>query len=302
MYQKQNNQNKKLRIAFFGTPALTTTLLDALSEADMSPTVIVTGEDKPIGRKQIITPTPAKIWALAHNIPILQPAKLDAEFLLEIRNWKLDLFVVVAYGKIIPEELINTPQLGTINLHYSLLPKYRGASPVETAILSGEETTGIAIQHMRHKLDSGPIISSLEVPINPDETAQDLRIRLNELAKPILLDVIQKLSNGTASFTQQDETKATFSKKISKTDGLINLSEDPQINYNKYRAYFGWPGTYFLVPRSSESAVGLIDQNKKIRVLIKKAEFKNNTFVITKVLPEGKKEMSYENFISQFLK
>ncbi len=284
--KNEQNQNNLPRIAFFGTPELTTTLLDTLTEAGMTPVVVVTGEDKPIGRKQIITPTPAKVWALEHTIPVLQPPKLDVDFLQTFKDLNIDLSVVVAYGKIMPEELINAPRLGTINLHYSLLPKYRGASPVETAILEGETVTGIAIQHMRHKLDSGPIINSLAVLILPDETAPELRTRLNDLARPILIDAIQKLIDTTATFTEQNHEQATFSKKISKEDGLVDLTLDPVRNYQKYRAYFGWPGTYFFIERDG----------KQMRVIIKDAEFTDNQFIIKKVLPEGRTLMDFEVF------
>jgi len=288
----ENQNNKNIRIAFFGTPEITISILNGLKDANMLPVIIVTGEDKPIGRKQIITPTPTKIWAIKNNIPILQPKKLDADFLMEFKSLNIDISVVVAYGKIMPEELINSPVFGTINLHYSLLPKYRGASPVETAILLGKKETGITIQKMQFKLDSGPIMASLNVPIGQNETTPDLRDRLNKLAVPIVIDMITKLANNSAVFREQDETKATFSKKIKKEDGLINLLDDPQMNYDKYRAYFGWPGTYFFVEKN----------NKKMRILIKNAKLINNNFIITRVLPEGKKEMNYSDFTSQLLK
>ena len=287
-----NPKNKTLRIAFFGTPELTTTLLNTLAEAGMTPVVVVTGEDKPIGRKQVITAPAAKVWAMGHEVPTLQPSRLDADFLAVFKDLHIDLSVVVAYGKIMPQELIDCPRLGTINLHYSLLPKYRGASPVEAALLAGEETTGITIQHMRYALDSGPVIASLEVPITPDETTPELRSRLNDLAKPLLIESIDRLASGTATFTEQDDSHATFSKKISKADGLLDLSSDPLTNYRKYRAYFGWPGTYFFIEH----------EGKQMRTIIKDAEFKDNQFIIKKVLPEGKKEMDYEVFKQGYLK
>lgn len=282
---------KNLRIAFFGTPELTTTILDELAKNDLMPTVIVTGMDVPIGRKQIITPPPAKVWAQEHGITVLQPEKLDETFLEEFKKLHIDLSVVVAYGKIMPENLIDLPRLGTVNIHYSLLPKFRGATPVEAAILAGEAVTGVSIQHMRYKLDSGPIIRSLETPITDTETAHELRARLNESAKTLLVEAIHRLADETATYTEQNESQATFCKKIAKEDGLINPTGDPAENYRKFRAYHGWPGVYFFIEK----------ENRKIRVIVKDAAFVDEQFVIRRVLPEGKNEMPYETFQKSLL-
>ena len=281
---------KNLRIAFFGTPALTTTILDELKNNGLLPIVIISGVDVPIGRKQVITPPPAKVWALTNNIEVLQPLKLDEIFLDEFRKMNIDLSVAVAYGKIMPEILINTPRLGTINIHYSLLPKYRGATPVEAVILAGEKITGVSIQHMRYKLDSGPIILSSETSITETETAKELRSRLNETAKKLLIEAIDQLTKKTAIFKEQNETQATFCKKINKENGLVDITGDPIENYRKFRAYYGWPGIYFFT-----------NTEKKTRVIIKDAKLINDIFVIKRVLPEGKKEMPYETFLKSNL-
>lgn len=275
------------RLAFFGTPELTLSLLDELMVTNLTPVLIVTGEDKPQGRKMVITPPPVKVWALERGIPLLQPKKLDREFIESFKTYRIELSVVVAYGKIIPEELIALPELGTVNVHYSLLPKFRGATPVEAAILTGETHTGVTIQHMRYELDSGPIIQTAETEILPDETGEKLRSRLNQLARPILVEAINNLFEGRATLTPQDSTEATFCKKIKKEDGEIRLDDDATINYRKFRAYFGWPGTYFFTERNA----------LQMRVLIKDAVLENGKFVIKRVLPEGKKEMSYEEFL-----
>ncbi len=138
----------KLSFAFFGTPELVVPILETLLEKGHVPKVIVTMPDRPQGRKMIITPPPAKVWALAHSIPVLQPEKLDDAFLSELSSFNIDLGVVVAYGKIISKKVLTLPAHGMINIHYSLLPKYRGATPVESAILAGENETGVAIQQM----------------------------------------------------------------------------------------------------------------------------------------------------------
>ena len=147
--------NNKLNFAFFGTPDVARDTLEILKWYGYLPSLIVTSPDKPQGRKLLMTPTPAKVWAKENNIPYIQPEKIAIE---DIKD-SFDLFIVVAYGKILPEEIIKIPRLGSINIHYSLLPKYRGASPVESAILNGDKITGVTIQQMEYKMDSGPILA-----------------------------------------------------------------------------------------------------------------------------------------------
>ena len=192
--------------------------------------------------------------------------------------------MVVAYGKIIPEDIINLPNLGSINIHYSLLPKYRGASPMESAILNGETETGITIQKMAYKMDAGDIIAQEKTKIMPDETAPELRQRLIKIGGEILVKILLNFIQGKIKAIPQNENEATFCKKIKKEDGLIDLNSDATKNYNKFRAYVFWPRTFFFV-------------NKK-RVIITDAELVDNQFVIKKVLPEGKKEITWQEFKS----
>ncbi len=278
---------KLLNIAFFGTPDLVIPILDELEKSGLTPKVIVTGLDVPKGRRlQIEKPAP-KAWAEARGIPVLQPAKIDAAFLEEFQKYGVDLGVVVAYGKILPQALLDLPKLGMINVHYSLLPKYRGATPVESAILAGETETGVAIQKMVLKLDAGDVIEEAKVAIGEKETAPELRARLNGIAKNLLIEVVQKIANGTAKFRKQDDSQATRCGKIKKEDGEIDPSGDAILNWRKFRAYAGWPGTYFFGEKN----------NKKIRVIVKDADFKDGIFIIKKVVPEGKKEMPYADFL-----
>ena len=182
-----------------------------------------------------------------------------------------------------PEEILNIPKLGSINIHYSLLPKYRGASPVESAILNGEVETGVTIQKMEYKMDSGPILAMERVSIFPDEKASDLRGRLIKIGGNLLVKILPDLIEGKIKEIPQNETEATFCKKIKKEDGLVDLgAELPNVLYNKFRAYATWPRTFFF-------------QNNK-RIIITDATLENNQFVIKKVLPEGKKEIDYKNF------
>ncbi len=278
----------KPRIAFLGTPELTVEYLSALSLAGMTPVVIVTNPDRPSGRGRLqATPPAPKLWALSKDILVLQPEKINDEFFEEFQKLNIDISIVVAYGSIIPEKIINLPKYGTLNVHYSLLPKFRGASPVEAAILSGDTKTGVSIQKMKFKLDTGPIIAEEETPIDPDETAPELKDRLNKIAVPLLLKTLPDYFKGKIIPKEQDENFSTHVKKFSKEDGLLDLSANPLENYKKYRAYFAWPRTYFFIEKDS----------KKTRVIITQASYSNNQFKIEKVLPEGKKEISYSDFL-----
>jgi methionyl-tRNA formyltransferase len=281
--QSQND----IRIAFFGTPELVIPILNELEKTGFTPAILVTGKDVPKGRKMQITPPAPKLWAEARTIPILQPEKIDASFIEAFKKLNIDIGIVVAYGKILPQALLDIPRLGMLNVHYSLLPKYRGATPVESAILAGESETGVVIQKMVFALDAGAVVAEEKVMIGENETAPDLRNRLNEIAKKMLPEAIEKIKNGTALFQEQDSTKATLSKKIKKEDGLIDPAGDPILNCRKFRTYFGWPGSYFFIERDE----------KKIRVIIKTAELKNGKFDIKTVIPEGKKEMAYADFL-----
>lgn len=274
-----------INFAFFGTPELTRTILDSLKQAGLVPSLVVTTPDRPKGRKLVLTPSPAKLWAIENGIPYLQPEKIDESFVAALKAKKFDLFVVVAYGKILPDELIHTPKHGTINVHYSLLPKYRGATPVESALLNGDESTGVCIQKMQFKLDTGPVIALEEMPIPKDITAPSLRDKLNERAASILPSVIEKYVAGKIIPTPQDEKLASGSKKIKKEDGLIDPSGDPILNDRKFRAYFGWPGSYFFIDGK--------------RMIVSKAKLEDGIFKIEKVIPEGKKEMLFSDFSSR---
>ncbi len=273
---------KMIKLAFFGTPELTTAILDSLKAQNLSPALIVTTPDKPKGRKLVLTPPPAKVWADKNKIPCLQPEKLDESFVEKMTKENFDLFVVAAYGKIFPDKLINSAKFGTLNIHYSLLPKYRGASPIESAILNGDAETGVSIQKMQLKLDSGPIVASEKFSVPKDVTAPDLRDALNSIAAKILPKVILEYVSGKIITVSQDDKLASNCKKINKEDGLIDLAGDDILNDRKFRAYFDWPRTYFF--------------DKDTRVIVSDAKLENGVFKIKKVIPEGKKETLFEVF------
>ena len=277
------SEKKHLRIAFWGTPDLTIEYLNALEHANILPVAIITNPDRPKGRGNELTSPAPKTWATARNITVFQPEKLDDTFFEEIKNLDLDISIVVAYGRIIPQEFIDLPKHKTLNVHYSLLPKYRGAAPTESAILAGDNETGCSIQVMAFKLDSGPIILEEKIHIGNDENTTELRGRLTELGANMLVSILPKYLAGETIPKIQDDSQATRSKKIKKEDGLIDPTGDALENYRKFRAYVEWPRTYFFVHEK--------------RVIITKATFANDTFVIKKVLPEGKKEVAYSDFL-----
>jgi methionyl-tRNA formyltransferase len=279
----------KLNFAFFGTPNIASETLEILKNAGYLPSVIITSIDKQAGRGMHLTPSAVSIWAEKNNVTCLKPEKITQTFIDEFKKLNLDLSIVVAYGKILPEVLIQTPKLGTVNIHYSLLPKYRGASPLEATLLNGDTETGVSIQQMAYKLDSGPIIVSKKISITINETKEDLKNKLVDLGGNLLCEILPNLINKNIQAEEQDESKATFCKKINKEDGEINLNGNPIENYNKYRAFYGWPGVYFFT----------VKNNKKIRVKIKQAIYEDNLFIIKKVTPEGKKEILYVDFLKQ---
>jgi len=273
----------KTQFIFFGTPSLVVPILEKLKVEDFIPSLVVTAPDKPKGRGLALTSPPVKIWAEKNGVEVLQPEKLDSDFFYKLKTENCQLFIVVAYGKILPQEIIDLPKLGTYNVHYSLLPKYRGATPVESAILNGDKETGVSIQKMVFKLDAGPIVAEEKTAIGETETASELRERLNGIGKKLLVETMRKIVDGTAMPREQDHSQATHTKKISKEDGLIDLNGDAGINYRKYRAFYGWPGTYFFI-------------NGK-RVIIKNAILENGVFTVKRILPENGREMDYGDFL-----
>lgn len=275
------------KFMYFGTPYVARDTLATLVERGFVPEVVVSSPDAPKGRGLTLAPSETKEWALVHGLPVLTPEKLTPEMIAELKTYGCDYAVVVAYGKILPQALIDAFPKGILNIHYSLLPKYRGASPVEAALLNDESTTGVSIQQMVYKLDAGDVLAQREVVIEPNETTRELRPRLVALGAELLADTLPAFIEGKLVATPQDESVATFSKKIEKSEGELDLAGDAQMNWNKYRAYAESPGTYFFLERGA----------KRIRVKIVTATFSDRVFTPDRIVPEGKKEMAYTDFV-----
>lgn len=273
---------------FFGTPQFAVFVLEELLREGLKPSLVVTAPDKPQGRGLLLTPPPVKVWAEENKIPFLQPAKLDTDFTNKLKTGSYKLFVVAAYGKIIPKEVLDIPPHGTLNVHPSLLPKYRGASPLQSQILKGEKEIGVTIMLIDEEMDHGPILESRKLKVESEKNASELGKDLAQLGGKLLSEVIPKWIAKEIKPKEQNHEEATFTKKVTKEDGLINLKNDDQYkNYLKYLALDPWPGVYFFALR----------REQKIRVAIKKAEFIDDKFVIKEVLPEGGKVMAFDDFL-----
>lgn len=270
------------RFVYFGTPKVASDTLAILIEHGFVPSLVVTSPDAQKGRGLARTPSETKTLALENNIPVLTPDTLDDDAIAAIHVYECDYAIVVAYGKIFPETLISSFPKGVINAHYSLLPKYRGATPLEAALLSGDSVTGVTIQKMAKELDAGDIIVQIATKIAPLETVRELRPRLIEMGATTLADVLPEFLSGNITPVPQDSSRASRTGKLRKEDGLLSLDAPDELNWNKYRAYADTIGTYFF-------------QNEK-RIKILKATLKDGTFLIERVVPEGKREMSYADF------
>jgi methionyl-tRNA formyltransferase len=276
-------QTNNLQFVFFGTGDVSKETLDILKENGYIPSFIVTSPDRPQGRKMILTPPLVKVWAEENNILYIQPEKLDTEITEKLKSLNSDLFIVVAYGKIMSEEIIKVPRLGSINIHYSILPRWRGASPVESALLNGDKVTGITIQQMEYRMDTGPVIALEKLEIGKDEKAQELRKRLIKAGGSLLVKMLPTILDGKLQPTVQEEEEATYCKKIKKEDGLVDIvKEDPEVLYNKFRAYAHWPRIFYF--------------KEGKRIIISEASLEDGKFVIKKVIPEGKKEITWQEF------
>jgi methionyl-tRNA formyltransferase len=237
-----------LRVAFFGTPRFAVPSLQSLIQSAHHVAGVVTQPDRPRGRGQKVTDAPVKTMAVRHGIPVFQPARLRDPGVAEtLSRWELDLAVVAAYGKIIPANLLRIPRLGMINVHASLLPKYRGAAPVQRALIDGVPQTGVTIMRMVPALDAGGMFAKATRLIASDETSDVVERDLAQLGAELLLEVIDDLVEGRAIEEPQDEALSTYAAKVTKEEGLIDWTLPATAIHNRVRGLYPWPHAYTYV-------------------------------------------------------
>jgi len=279
--------------AFFGTPHIATIVLDRLEAHGLVPALIVTAPDRPAGRGLQMTPSPVKLWALERGIDVATPDSLkDPAFVAELQNTDWDVFVVSMYAKLVPPTVLALPKHGCLNVHPSLLPKFRGPSPVLSAILANERATGVTIMQLSEKMDEGPIIAQARIELEEETLdtpgwppkGSEFEALLAQEGGDLLAEVLPLWVEGKIPPEEQDHAQATYTKKFTDEDARIDLADDARKNYLKIRAFDKSPRPYFL------SASGK-------RVIIKDAAWKDGQLHITRVIPEGKKEMDYADFL-----
>ncbi len=283
--------NSPVNFVFFGSSRLSVIVLDELEKLGFTPSCVVTTPDKPQGRKLIMTPNVVKSWATARNIETLDPTKIDASSIDQLKAKNADVFVVASYGKILPSALIDIPRGKTLNIHPSLLPLYRGASPLPSAMLDDAKKTGVSIMRIDAEMDHGPLVAQKEVTITEWPTYEDFEESMAKEGAQLLASILPEWVAGTITEKEQDHSMATYTEKIKKEDGLLDLSADPYLNYRKIQAYHSWPQAYFMIERDS----------KPVKVKITQASYVDGKLIIEKVIPEGKKEMNYLDFKSGYL-
>jgi methionyl-tRNA formyltransferase len=239
-----------MRVVFLGTGAIGVPSLRALAASELCQVeAVVTQPDRPAGRDLKLRPSPVKVAAQELGRPILQPAKIRApEALAQLIPFRPDVIVVAAYGQILPTAVLSLPPLGCVNIHASLLPRHRGAAPVQAAILAGDGETGITIMQMDEGLDTGDMLLKVTTPIAPDETAGSLHDRLALLAPAPLLDCLERLTRGTATPERQDPAQATYAPKLDRSDGEIHWNRSALEIERRIRAMTPWPGAFTVMP------------------------------------------------------
>ena len=237
----------KVRVVFMGTPPLSATLLEALLAKGYNIVGVVTKPDKGVGRDNEKEGSAVKQLAIERGLSLLQPEKIDAEAIAAIKDWKPDLIVVAAYGRILPAPLLALPGFGCINFHTSLLPQWRGASPIQNALLAGATETGVTLMLMDQGMDTGDILTQKSVPIAPTDTTPTLTEKLLTLGTDLLIETLPLWIERKITATKQDAEKATLCQLIEREDGRVMWSDDAESIYNRYRALTPWPGifTYF---------------------------------------------------------
>jgi len=237
-----------IRVVFMGTPVFATAVLKALIEENYDVAAVVTQPDKPVGRDQRMMPTPIKTLASAFGIPVLQPLKVK-DAVDEIMAFQPQMIITCAYGQMLPKRLLESPPLGCINVHASLLPKYRGGAPIHKAVIDGELKTGISLMKMAVKMDAGPVFAQREVLIGEDDTTEIVHDRLMDCASICIKEDLRKVFEGKADFREQDESQVTFAYNITSKDEKIDFSRSGRKIYNQIRGLISWPVSHFIIDK-----------------------------------------------------
>lgn len=320
LFDVLRNRNKgtsatpQVRVVFMGTPDFAATALRKLLDATYHVVAVYTQPDKPVGRKQEVTPSPVKRLAAENSVPVEQPAHFDQPAIEVLRRYKPDVIIVAAYGKILPKEALDIPGFGCINIHASLLPRWRGASPVQNSLLSGDEETGITLMLMDEGMDTGPILAQLPVPIAPDDTSATLLARLASAGADLLIETLPLFIRRKIEARAQPEEGATLCQLIERDDGRILWNETAQTIWNQYRGLSPWPGVFTFWKVGDGEFVRL----KLTRISIEKADpvprrrlgevFESGerigvqtgsgVVLIESLRPSGKDEMAVRDFLN----
>jgi methionyl-tRNA formyltransferase len=299
-----------LRIVFFGTPAFAVPTLAALIKSRHHVVALVSQPDRPRGRGHHLAATPTKELAVLTGIPVLQPTKLrDPAFLDHLASLRPDLGVVAAYGRILPDPLLRLPRLGMINVHASLLPKYRGAAPVHRAVMAGDEITGVTIMRVVTELDAGPMLDTVTAPVGPDDTSVDVERALGAAGARLLVDVADRLAAGPVAETAQDDARATYAPKLAKTESPIDWSLPARVIHNRVRGLQPWPmasstldGMRVLVHRTrvdelrTDAAPGTVIESRGDALAVAAGD--GSVVRILEIQPEGRRVMRVREFLS----
>ncbi len=300
--------NQNLRIIFIGTPEFAAIILEKLIKSGYFPIAVVTGPDKPSGRKQILVPSPVKVLAEKNKIPIFQPEKI-INLKSEIKNLDPDLIILAAYGQIIPKDILDIPRYGALNIHPSLLPKYRGPSPIQTTILNGDSKTGVTIILMDEKIDHGPILGQKKIIINKIDSVELTKI-LAELGGDLLIEILPKYLKGEIKPKPQNHSQATYTKFIKKEDGRINWQKSAEEIERMIRAYYPWPSVFtkiknkilkifkvkiLKINHKKEPGTVFLTEKKELAVACGQ-----DALVLEEVQFEGKKRITAQEFINGY--
>jgi methionyl-tRNA formyltransferase len=296
-----------LRVVFFGTPEFAVPTLDAVLSSTHHVVGVVTQPDRPRGRGQRTSPSPVKARVLAAKIVLFQPDRLrDPPFLDALTALHADIGVVAAYGKILPVSLLATPRLGMINVHASLLPRYRGAAPVHRAVIAGEQLTGVTIMRIVKALDAGPVLATRDRAIGPDETSVDVERDLAQRGASLLVTVLNHLSTGSVRDVPQDESQATYAPRLTKEDGAIDWSKPAAAIHNLIRGLHPWPhastflqGRRYILLRSAVGSgtgrPGEVVEAAGDRLIVATGA---GAIRLLEIQPEGKRRMNAREFLA----